>query len=136
MRKGIILILLILLPLSAFGESKASYVFRHGQPKEFVLEQTKNILDNYGFPIIRYESERGQIETDYHPIIRKVMPDFRVKYTILITEQTYGTRIDVSAITKKLETQDKDELPYTPSKRVEVKSAYWIIRVLVKTVGR
>lgn len=128
--KRIILILLIFLPFSTFAESKASYVFRHGQPKEFILEQTKNILDNYGFPIIRYESEGGQIETDFHMIVRKALPNFRLKYIILIIEETYGTRIDVSAVTKRAESNSPT------GKRTEVKSAYWIIRVLVKTIGK
>ena len=126
----LILSIFLLFVSLVFAESKASYVFRHGQPKEFVLEQTRNILDSYGFPVIRHDSEKGRIETDFHLVVRKVMPDFRLKYTILITEQKYGTRIDVSAVTKRVESNG------TTGKRIEIKSAWWIVKMLVKTMGR
>lgn len=55
-------VLFLSLPLSSQAASKASYVFQHGQSREYIFEQTMNILKEYNFFILDYSSEKGKIE--------------------------------------------------------------------------
>ena len=123
-------LLFLFVPLFSQAASEASYVFRHGQPREYIFEQTLSILKEYNFAILSSNSEKGKIETDFKFINRKVMPDFSLKYVILIEGKPYGTRIDVTAKIKDHK-GGKSRIP-----RDEIKSAWWIIKALIKRVGR
>lgn len=89
-----------------------------------------HILRQYNFFILYSNPEEGKIETTFKLIDRKGPPDFRVSYGIRIKEQPGGTRIDVTAeiIGHKGEKSrvQKDEM----------KSAWWVIKALMKRMGR
>lgn len=125
------LLVFLIFTSSVSAESKASYVFRWGQPKQYIMEETKNILDNYEFSIIRYDSAKGYIQTGWHLVNRRIHADFMLIYIIQITEHPYGTRMNVTATVRM-----KDPEYQESTKRNEVKSAWWIIKALVKRIGR
>ena len=124
-----IVFLIIIFGTICFAGFKASYVFHQGQSKELIFEQTMNILRRYGYSILSSSSKEGKIETDFILIDRKGPPDFHVRYSILISEKPNGTGIDVTAEIDWYE-GDKRSLP-----RTEKKSAWWLIKALIKTGG-
>jgi hypothetical protein len=113
-----------------FAGSQASYIFQGGQSKDLVFKRTMGILQQYGYSIRSSNPEEGKIETDVKLIDRMGPPDFRVSYSILISEKPNGTGIDVTADITWYE-GDKRSIP-----RIERKSAWWVIKALIKTVGR
>lgn len=89
-----------------------------------------DILRRYGFPIVSSNPKEGKIETEVKLIDRMGPPDFRVSYSVLISEKPNGTGIDVTADIIWYD-GDKRAIP-----RTERKSAWWLIKVLIKTIGR
>ena len=124
-----IVFLIIIFGTICFAGFKASYVFQQRQSKELIFEQTMNILRRYGYSILSSNSREGKIETDFILIDRKGPPDFHVRYSILVSEQPNGTGIDVTAEIDWYE-GDKRLIP-----RAEKKSAWWLIKALIKTGG-
>jgi hypothetical protein len=126
----IIFFLIVFAESVCFAGFQASYIFQGGQSKDLIFEPTMGILQQYCYSILSSNPEEGKIETDVKLIDRMGPPDFRVSYSILISEKPNGTGIDVIADITWYE-GDKRSIP-----RVERKSAWWVIKVLIKTVGR
>jgi len=126
---GIFLTMLVV-GMVCFAGTQASYVFQGGQSREYIFERTVDILRRYGFPIVSSNPEEGKIETEVKLIDRMGPPDFRVSYSVLISKKPNGTGIDVTADIVWYD-GDKRAIP-----RTERKSAWWLIKVLIKTVGR
>ena len=124
-----IVFLIIIFETICFAGFKASYVFQQGQSKELIFKQTMNILRRYGYSILSSNSKEGKIETDFILIDRKGPADFHGRYSILISEKPNGTGIDVTAEIDWYE-GSKGSIP-----RAEKKSAWWLIKALIKTGG-
>ena len=132
MKKRIFFLSLIFMTFfsMAFAESRTSYVFRD-KSKGHIVEQTISALQDYNFPILSSNSAEGYIETDFNLMKRVMYPNFYLKYTIRIEEAKDGARIDVAAVVKEQNPEEKWR-----TERDEKKSAWWIIKVLIKRTAR
>lgn len=128
MKKVFIAFYLILLLISpATAESRISYLFRGGQSLDLVFEQTLDVLRTYHFAIYRLNQSEGMIETEYELIKRKAWYDYNLKYEIQIREYQGRIRMDVVAIV--FEEQWKGS-------QGEIKSAWWLVKQVVRRIGK
>lgn len=116
----------------AFAESTASSLFKTQVSRKLTFDETLRVLESYDFQVIKFDWKEGYIETDYTLVRRKFGARFKVKYKVKFKHIPDYNRLEMKVFSQVKE----DEGGTYWVKKHEMKSAWWLIKAVIKRVGK